>query len=241
MIRSMSGYFGRQSLVGDPPVFDSSVFPFTAEFEANWRKIAAEYAAVADLKEHLPAFHELSPDQKKISLGDNWKVFVLYGFGYQSKRNCEFCPETTRLLEQVPGLQSAWFSILSPGYHIPAHRGVTKGLIRCHLGLDIPDEREKCVIRIDDQICQWREGKCLVFDDTYDHEIWNDTPQSRTVLIFDFHRPMRLPAKLLSRAFLLGIRRVAYVQVPRRNQGVFEDRFQAAFEKAEAFREGRDA
>ena len=113
MIRSMSSYFGRQSLVGNPPVFDSSVFHFTAEFEANWRKIASEYAAVADLKEHLPLFHELSPDQKKISVGDNWKVFVLYGFGYQSKRNCAFCPETVRLLKQVMGLESAWFYSLT--------------------------------------------------------------------------------------------------------------------------------
>ena len=227
-------------MVGDPPVFDSSVFHFTAEFEANWRKIASEYAAVADLKEHLPSFHELSPDQKRISVGDNWKVFVLYGFGYQSKRNCAFCPETVRLLKQVMGLESAWFSILSPGYHIPAHRGVTKGLVRCHLGRDIPDERAKCVMRVADKTYQWQEGKCLVFDDTYEHEIWNDTPQPRAVLIFDFHRPMRLPARLLSHAFLFGVRRAAYVQVPRRNIGAWEDRFQAAVEKAEVFREGRE-
>ena len=43
LIRSMSGYFGRQSLIGDPPVFDSSIFPFTAEFEANWRKYVEDY------------------------------------------------------------------------------------------------------------------------------------------------------------------------------------------------------
>lgn len=239
MIRSMSGYFGRQSLVGDPPVFDPAVFPFTAMFEANWRKIAAEYAQVAVMKEHLPPFHELSRDQKKISFGDNWKVFFLFGFGYQAKRNCALCPETTRLLEQVPGLESAWFSILEPGYHIPSHCGVTKGLLRCHLGLDIPDEREKCVIRILDKPYPWQEGKCLVFDDTYEHEVRNDTPQPRAVLIFDFHRPMRWPARLLSHAFLFGIRRAAYVQTPRQKLGDWEDRLEAAFEKAEAFREGR--
>ena len=240
LIRSMSGYFGRQSLVGDPPVFDSSLFPFVAEFEKEWHKIAAEYGRLADMKQHLPSFHELSPDQKKISLGDNWKVFLLYGFGYKSERNCAFCPETVRLLEQVPQLENAWFSILSPGYHIPAHRGVTKGLIRCHIGLDIPAEREKCVMRVADKTYQWEEGKALVFDDTYEHEIWNDTDQPRAVLIFDFHRPMRLPARVLSHAFLFGIRRAAYVQVPKKNMGAWEDRFQAAVQKAEDFREGRD-
>src|SRR5262249_47856434 len=79
-------------------------------------------------RDHLPAFHEISPEQQYISRGDKWKVFILYGFGVPSERNCARCPETARLLRRVPRLQSAWFSILAPHYHIPKHRGVTKGL-----------------------------------------------------------------------------------------------------------------
>ena len=154
---------GRQSKIGDKPVFKSEDFPFTELLEANWEKVRAELDAVLEQRDHLPPFHMVSQDQKKISFDDRWKTFILYGFGYKSERNCRQCPETTRLLEQVPNLRSAFFSILSPGYHIPSHRGVTKGVVRCHLGLKVPEDYENCVIRLEDETYPWRAGKCLVF------------------------------------------------------------------------------
>jgi beta-hydroxylase len=82
----------------------------------------------------------------------------------------------------VQDLQTAWFSILSPGYHIPAHRGVSKGIVRAHLGLLIPKEAEKCRMRVGDTINVWRPGEIFVFDDTYEHEVWNDTDEERVIL-----------------------------------------------------------
>jgi len=89
----------------------------------------------------------------------NWKTFVIYGFGNRAERNCRLCPETARILATIPGLQNAWFSILTPGYHILPHRGVTKALIRCHLALLVPQQAEQCWIRVGDQRRHWEEGK----------------------------------------------------------------------------------
>src|SRR5262249_60081272 len=85
----------------------------------------------------------------------------------RSEKNCRRCPATAAALAAVPGLQSALFSIIDPGYRIPAHRGVTKGIIRAHLGLKVPADRDRCFMRVGDQRVTWREGECVVFDDSF--------------------------------------------------------------------------
>ena len=241
LLRGLADYMGRQSLIGDPPVFEPSPFEFTAELEANWRAIRTELESLLEVREHLPSFHEISPDQKKISKEDHWKTFIFYGFGYRADKNCARCPQTARLLDNVPNIQTAWFSILAPGYHIPAHRGVTKGVVRIHLGLMVPREREQCRMRVDDRLCYWEEGKCLVFDDTCEHEIWNDTDEQRAVLLLDVHRPMRLPGYLLSQGLIRGIRWTAYVQDARKNLAASESRFEAAVRRSDAYHVGPDS
>ena len=235
LLWAMDNFLGRQSLIGDQPVFDAALFPWVKTLEANWQTIRVELDGVLKVREHVPAFHQLSPDQARISKGDNWKTFVLFGFKYRAERNCKLCPETARILATIPNLQNAWFSILAPGYHIPPHRGVTKVLIRCHLGLLVPQQREQCYIRVADQICQWEEGKCLVFDDTYDHEAWNNTNQERAVLFLDIERPMRLPGRLLGKLLLQAVKLTAYVKDARKNLGTWEDHLEAAVQRAETF------
>ena len=103
-----------------------------------------------------------------------------------------------RLLEKIPGCTTAFFSILSPRKHIPHHRGPWAGVLRLHLGLLVPREARQCRIRIADKVCAWEEGRCLVFDDTYNHEVWNDTDDYRVVLFIDFARPLRWPMNILN-------------------------------------------
>ena len=112
--------------------------------------------------------------------------------------NCRRCPETTRLLKKIPGMKTAFFSILAPGKHLPPHRGPYKGVLRLHLALIIPEPADKCGIRVGDETRHWQEGKAMVFDDTFDHEAWNDTDKVRVVLFVDIMRPMRFPANLLN-------------------------------------------
>jgi ornithine lipid ester-linked acyl 2-hydroxylase len=234
LIARMSRLIARQSLIGDKPVFDKSIFPWTADFEARWEIIRAELDDVLKLCDALPSFHEISPDQKRISLDNHWKTFVFYGFGIRVDANCQRCPETARLLDQLPNIENAWFSILSPGYHIPAHKGPTNGIIRIHLGLQVPRDRDNCRIRVDQQILHWEEGKCIVFDDYYEHEVWNDTDEQRVVLFFDVDRPMRPLGRLANRLMIAAIRRSAYVRDAQKQLQLWEDKFRnyAASDKA---------
>lgn len=230
ILRALFSYLGKQSLIGDPPVFDATQFPWAMELEKNYEVIRRELQGILAMREYIPLFHELSPDQKRISIGENWRTFFLKGFGYEAEQSWKRCPETMKILGRIPNLRTAFFSILGPNYHIPHHRGVTKGLIRCHLGLIVPEQRDQCIMRVGDQICQWEEGRCVVFDDTYDHEVWNSTNQERVVLLIDVDRPMRPIGRLISRFLIFGVQRSGYVQDARKNLKTWE----ALYDQAEA-------
>jgi beta-hydroxylase len=231
-IRGIADFLGQQSLVGDAPVLDMKHFPFLKPFPENWQAIRDEVREILKHREAVPLFQEVSPDQMRISKGANWRTFILFGFGTKLEKNCRQAPLTTKLLEQVPNLQTAWFSILSPGYHIPAHRGVSKGILRAHLGLIIPREAEKCRMRVGDTINVWRPSEIFVFDDTYEHEVWNDTEDERVILLFDFDRPMRFWGRLVNRIFVNLMKLTAYYQEPKKNMQTFENRFEAAARRA---------
>ena len=186
------------SLVGDSIFFSTDQFPWAKELESNWRVIRQELDQVLQHVDALPNFQDIMPRQQRISPDDGWKTYYFYAFGFTAQKNCERCPETWKLLKQIPGLKVAFFSILSPGKHIPEHRGKHKGLIRYHLGLKTPEPESACRIRVGDEIAYWQEGKSLIFDDTFPHEVWNDTDGYRTVLFLDIARPFRFPLSLVN-------------------------------------------
>jgi len=232
LTRWVAAYQARQSLVPDAPFVDNGHFPFLKEFEDRWEEIQAEARAVLKFREQIPAFQEISPDQYRIATADNWKTLFLYGFGNKLETNCKQVPVTAGIIGRATEIHTAFFSILTPGYHIPAHTGVTKGILRAHLGLIIPREREKCRIRVGDQVRNWEAGKVFVIDDTYDHEVWNDTGEERVVLLLDFNRPMRLGGRLMTWLLLKAMKMTAFYQEPKKNIGDFEARFEAAVKRA---------
>ncbi len=228
LIRKLASFLGSQSAVGDMPVHDLNDFPFLTDFTGNWKTIEAEVREILKHREAIPVFRQVSPDQMRIAKGKKWRTFILFGFGTKLEKNCKQAPVTTALLEKVPELQTAWFSILGPGYHIPAHRGVTKGILRAHLGLIIPKDADNCFMRVDTTINVWRPGEIFVFDDTYEHEVFNNTKDERVILLFDFNRPMRFWGRLLNKTFVSLLKLTAYYQEPKKNMLTFEDRFEAA-------------
>lgn len=206
----------RSSLISNDPVLDMRDFAWTAALRDNWRTILAEAKTVALIRNAAPPLATVSPDHRAIAHVDQWRSFFLWGYGYRIDENADRCPATTRLVEAIPGLNSAFFSILAPGSHIPAHRGVTKGLVTCHLGLIVPQDGD-VRMRVGDRVVRWAEGETLVFDDTYDHEVWNDTGSTRVVLLIQFKRPLAQPGKWLADRFLSVVRRSAFVQEARDN------------------------
>jgi len=214
----------RYSSVPDQPIFDSLNFPWTSALEANWEKIRAELDQVLQRPETLPNFQDISKDQINITQDDRWKTFFLYGYGYKMDSNCNMCPETTRLVESLPGMLTAFFSVLAPGKHIPPHRGPYKGLLRCHLALIVPEPGDQCWIQVGDQTAHWQQGHTLVFDDTYTHQVQNNTDGQRVVLFLDIIRPMRLPGSLLNRLVIRLIRWSPFIQDAIKNQRAWEYR-----------------
>lgn len=228
LLRAVAEFQSKSSKVPDTPKIDNSHFDFLSPFVENWEVIADEAREVLKFRDQIPGFEEISPDQYRIAQDQQWKTFVLYGFGQRLEKNTQLTPRTAEILESVPNLQTAMFSILAPGYHIPAHTGVTKGILRSHLGLIIPKDYEKCRIRVDDTITAWRPGEIFVFDDTYEHEVWNDTDEERVILLFDFDRPMSLGGRLSNKALMSAMKLTAFYQDPKKNLEDAEARLEAA-------------
>lgn len=204
LVRSLERLLARASLIPNTPFLDPSQFPWVRTLEDNWATIRVELDAIMPRQSELPNFQDISRDQKDISKDDGWKTFFFYAYGMKAEGNCRRCPETMRVLQSLPGMKSAFFSILAPGKHIPLHRGPYRGVIRAHLGLLVPEPREQCRIQVGPEFAHWDEGKVMVFDDGYPHQVWNDTDGTRVVLFLDIVRPLRFPVNLLN-AFILRL------------------------------------
>jgi beta-hydroxylase len=214
------------SAIGNPELFDERDFLWAAGLEAHWDTIRRELDAVLERRDALPNFQDISTDQATITDDDRWKTYFLYGFGFRSDANCERCPETARLVAAVPGMQTAMFSILAPGKHIPEHSGPYKGVIRYHLGLKVPRDADRCRIRVGDSSETWTEGKSLIFDDTYEHEVWNDTAEERVVLFLDVVRPLRFPMNVVNAIVLKAIAFSPFIQDAKRRHLDWEREFE---------------
>ncbi len=218
----------RASLIGTGPLFDPEEFAWTRALEAGWPRLRVELDQLLERRDELPNFQDISTDQATITDDDRWKTYFLYGFGHRSAANCARCPETAKLVAAVPGLQTAMFSVLAPGKHIPEHCGPYRGLIRYHLGLKVPSATDRCRIRIGDRFATWSEGASLMFDDTYEHEVWNDTDEERVVLFLDVVRPLRFPMNHLNALVLRVMAISPFVADAKRRQRDWENRFNAA-------------
>jgi aspartate beta-hydroxylase len=143
----------------------------------------------------LPQYHEVDAGERNISntTPKRWNVFMLEILGHRPAANRARCPETCSVLDQVPNLIQAFFSILEPGKSVPEHEGPYLGYLRYHLGLRVPaDDPPKLIVNSQDYY--WREGAAVLFDDSWPHSVVNHSNETRAVLIVDVRRPLpRMP------------------------------------------------
>lgn len=187
--------------------FDPREFGWTPRLEEGWRDARAELLRVLEDRDRLPTFQAVSEEQRYISRDAGWKVFVFRIFGRPVARNAARCPRTAALLDAIPGLRNAMFSILAPGKHIPEHRGPYAGLLRLHLALKVPADAARCSITVAGEERGWREGQVMIFDDSHPHSVRNDTAEERVVLFADFDRPLPGPVAWVNRAMLAVLAR----------------------------------
>jgi beta-hydroxylase len=226
LVRQLEDQIARKSLVPNRPFLDTDQFAWVQLLEANWLTIRQELDAVLQQIDRLPNFQEISTDQASITQDDRWKTYFLYAYGYKAEKNCNRCPNTTRLIEQIPGMKTAFFSILLPHKQIPEHRGPYKGLLRYHLALKVPPVDRGCGIQVGQETRYWQEGKSLIFDDTFPHKAWNNTNDLRVILFLDFVRPMQFPFSLLNRGMIQLIAWSPYVQSGKANFLAWERRLE---------------
>lgn len=177
---------------------DRDEFPALAALEDNAAAIRAEFEALisAEAAEMVP--YVQYPDQvplrqwKELNFSRDWTAIHLLQNGKRVEANARHCPRTLEALSalpqpQVPGAcPNAMFSLLAPRTRIPPHTGVANTRLVCHLALIVPP---KCGFRVGATAVEWEEGKAFVFDDTIEHEAWNDSDQLRVVLIADLWPP----------------------------------------------------
>ena len=194
--------------------FDRGLFPWLREIEARTDAIRAEALALLAASDEAirPYVRQAkgTPANKwsRLDNSSDWSACFLWDHGERNDAICAQCPETAAALLAVPQNRlsgkapSAFFSILKPKAHIPAHTGVTNTRAIVHLPLVVP---AGCRFRVGGEMREWREGEAFVFDDTIEHEAWNDSPDARILLIFDVWNP-HLSVKereLLTRLFEL--------------------------------------
>jgi len=163
---------------------DPRRFPFVAGLERAAAAIRAELAALGD-----GAF-AASPDSLTTREGGydetGWLAFALAGEGAPVEHRAR-CPATARALAAVPGLVNASFSRFRPGTRLYPHRGELAGVLRCHLALVVP--AGDVGLRVGGETRRWEPGRCLVFDDTREHDAWNRGDGDRVVLLVTFRAP----------------------------------------------------
>lgn len=230
IVRRVDRFLASQSRVGNPEIFDKELFSWVAGLEASWREIRRELDPLLEQRERLPRIAEIQPDQARINPDARWKTFWFSGFGRESARNRSLCPATARALDRIPNVELALFSILGASVHIPRHAGVTKGLVRCHLALKVPREAGRVVMQVGSRRFHWEEGRAIVFDDTFRHEVWNDSDEERAVLLIDTRRPMRRPGRAAFAIVRALLRLSPFVRDGWRNQERWEREDGAAFE-----------
>jgi hypothetical protein len=204
-----------------PPV--RAVIPELGALEDAFPAIQAEMEAVLRDRDRIPVMHDVYDKMFFKTKGEGaslltnliygpdtglfdrigspgWQTFNLITFHQLVPHNAKRCPVTVKLLLAVPGVQSALFSIIAPGTFIPPHSDPAKGVIRYHLALKVPTDRERCYITVDEQRYCWETGKAVLFDDVFEHWVRNDTDEERVVLFVDILRPLTGVAALLQGA-----------------------------------------
>ncbi len=182
--------------------FNPDDFDWIGDVERNAKVLIREMNHVMEEYQTIPELKDLSAEQKRIVTGNRWKSFFFYAYGKKIEKNCALCPATIQTLNTIPGMVTAFYSILEPQTFITEHRGPYSGVLRYHLALKVPEKSELCAIRMENEIRNWEQGASLVFDDSYLHEAWNKSSEIRVVLFVDFIRPLPFPVSLMNKSII---------------------------------------
>ena len=217
--------FRRFSKHGGKVYFDKKLFPITKTLEGRYPAIRKEFENIRDRVKDFAPFQEISPDQIYISNDDKWKMFFLKAGKIRFDKNCEQFPETMKILDAEKNIVSAYFSVIGPQKMLMPHEGPWCGILRIHLGIDIPTGGSGCTLVVKEKEYKWKEGECVVFDDTYEHFAVNATNKDRVVLFLDFMRPLPWPLSWVNHFVVYMARHMQYFKEPIKRHAKWEQSF----------------
>ncbi len=199
-------FIGKRSLVGDATFFPLERFPWVEHIEDNWEVIRDEAAALLDDRDALANFQDISKDQIEITDDDRWKTFFIYGYGFEAKLGVEMCPRTAALMREIPGMKTAMISILSPAQAHPRPPRPVQGRAALPPRPDRPRGRRELPHPRRRGLPPLGGGaRSMIFDDTFNHEVWNDTDETRVVLFVDVMRPLPSPESAINEGIVKAI------------------------------------
>lgn len=178
----------RFSAVGTGPVWDEITFPWLVVLNQAAAEILEEFDRYVDGGRHVPEINETDPGASKLYGTERWEMLHLFLMSAKLAAVCAYFPRTLALLESIPQMRHAKFSILGADrHHVPRHRDSYNGVLRMHLPLRVPSGN--CYIDIAGQRMDWKPGHAFVFDPGMQHEVFKEAAESRVILIADFLRP----------------------------------------------------
>ena len=184
--------------------YERDQFDWVPALEAETPAIMEELGALAGREDlfrpYMVSNNERPPSAGYHGLVDNpdWSSMYLWSEGGPVEGVTERCPRTMAALQKTPLARMSvrapviMFSLLKGGARIPPHHGSTNVRLICHLPLVVPP---RCGFRVGNEVREWEPGKLLIFDDTIEHEAWNESNEDRIILIFDVWRPELSPSK----------------------------------------------
>ncbi|MEZ5330597.1 MAG: aspartyl/asparaginyl beta-hydroxylase domain-containing protein [Thermoanaerobaculia bacterium] len=184
--------------VPNEPILDTALFPDLARLRESWETIRDEARALYE-EGHVKAAETYDDLAFNSFFRTGWKRFYLKWYDEPLPSARDLCPKTVELVESIPNLNAAMFALLGPRSQLVIHRDPFAGSLRYHLGLITPNS-EDCRIVIDGTPHVWRDGRDVLFDETYLHHAVNDTDEARIILFADVLRPLRFaPVRALNR------------------------------------------
>jgi beta-hydroxylase len=173
------------------PYVDVATFPQLKMLADNWMLLRDEGLKLFD-EGHIKAAEKHNDAGFRTFFRTGWKRFYLKWYDDPVPSAQALCPRATELVNKVPGLNAAMYTLLPPGARLGAHRDPFATSLRYHLGLVTPNSPE-CFIAVDGQPYYWKDGEGVVFDETYVHTAENRTPVTRLILLCDIERPLSNP------------------------------------------------
>lgn len=186
---------GRRPRIAAP----RGIFPAARQLESKFDVLQVEVRDLLE-KRKMIRYSEIDPVRAP-HISTEWLLHHLYILGVANEPAREECPSLIKFAEQTSEIISVSVSMLEPGVSLAPHAGPNAGLLRYHLCISTP-EKNPPRLRVDQDFYTWKEGEGVVLDDTFEHEVQNNSDEVRVIIIVDFRRPMGVVASLLNRYLL---------------------------------------